>query len=100
MDRMTTTAEAAGPATTWEYIATTKPGVDVRRLRVPGGWLYQVELEDRTESTHTDQPTTFRYGWNAPVFVAAPVEIGLSLSGRHEPTPEELIARTLLSGEP
>lgn len=41
----------------------------VRRFRVPGGWLYQVELDQREESTAHGVPYVPMFGWGPPVFV-------------------------------
>lgn len=37
----------------------------VRRLRVPGGWLYQVEAKVEVD----ELDAISRIGWSAPVFV-------------------------------
>jgi hypothetical protein len=54
----------------WEEI----PGerdMRVRRLVVPGGWLYQVEHHQRMEPIAAESGHWI-YGWHAPVFVPAP----------------------------
>jgi len=41
----------------------------VRRLAVPGGWLYQVERFERREAVNADTSDVFVSGWSDPVFV-------------------------------
>lgn len=43
----------------------------MRRFRVPGGWLYQVERQNW--STASNQANTDEWGWHQPVFVPDPV---------------------------
>ena len=43
-------------------------GPTTRRLRVPGGWLYQVEHHMQIEPIEA-RPGQNCYGWHAPVFV-------------------------------
>lgn len=53
----------------WEVLPMPSTGEEcVRRLKVPGGWLYQVEHRfflDPVES----RPGFWAHGWHAPVFV-------------------------------
>ena len=56
-------------------------GVDVgevRRLGVPGGWLYQVAYADSEESTANGVPRIYHIGWHPPVFVADAVRVDTS----------------------
>lgn len=59
---------------TWEPLPMSdRPGdiaVTGRRLRVPGGWLYQIEGGDVT--TVSGNPIYERIGWHQPVFVPDP----------------------------
>ena len=54
--------------TEWEMVCSEEQR-EVRRISVPGGWLYQIG--DRTvhagQSGETDEWST---GWSAPVFVS------------------------------
>lgn len=43
-----------------------------RRLAVPGGWLYQVELFEDIVNISSDHPNHERRGWHPPVFVPEP----------------------------
>lgn len=65
-------ASAAAPG--WELIEMPTDHPDqpnVRRLCVPGGWLYQVELDEHVYSEASDDPgpAYTREGWHPPVFV-------------------------------
>jgi hypothetical protein len=44
-------------------------GRAVRRLAVPGGWLYQVSMDNLSVTTSEDGWATRQHGWSAPVFV-------------------------------
>ena len=44
-------------------------GERVIRFAVPGGWLYQVELQNWTASGHYQPETSSHTGWHPPVFV-------------------------------
>lgn len=44
----------------------------VRRFRVPGGWLYQTEIDEVHEPLPVRQPNTRVSGWSPPVFVPEP----------------------------
>lgn len=62
--------ELFGGGAAWEEI----PGerdMRVRRLAVPGGWLYQVEHHQRMEPI-ANESGHWIYGWHAPVFVPVP----------------------------
>jgi hypothetical protein len=48
-----------------------EPHERVRRMRVPGGWLYQVEYIGTLESAGTAEARKYIEGWHPPVFVAA-----------------------------
>lgn len=54
----------------WEIVHCEK-WAGVRRFAVPGGWLYQVEIDDDVESSDADCRITrsHRKGWHQPVFV-------------------------------
>ena len=53
----------------WEQYASGSDGNDnVRRLRVPGGWLYQVEHHAFVDPVEA-RPGHWIHGWHAPVFV-------------------------------
>lgn len=52
----------------WEPVVEVKADSDVRRLRVPGGWLYQVVHHAFVEPVD-GKPGQWLYGWHAPVFV-------------------------------
>ena len=52
----------------WEVVLDI-PFDRVRRTSVPGGWLYQVERFDSTESVQHDGKRTHTSGWHPPVFV-------------------------------
>lgn len=52
----------------WELV-TSSEGVKVRRLEVPGGWLYQVELVTYHTGSHYNSNTETEMGWHDPVFV-------------------------------
>lgn len=54
----------------WEIVNDTAFG-RVRRFVVPGGWLYQVELDWRTEPSVPGDPGGSHMGWGVPVFVPA-----------------------------
>lgn len=41
----------------------------MRRVRVPGGWLYQAERHDWTEVQRAGEPASITSGWHPPVFV-------------------------------
>jgi hypothetical protein len=41
----------------------------IRRFRVPGGWLYQVQSTVTIEPQAHGEPATIQYGWHPPVFV-------------------------------
>lgn len=41
----------------------------VRRMRVPGGWLYQVALVTTIEHHEHGKAGSVIYGWQPPVFV-------------------------------
>jgi hypothetical protein len=62
-------APAAAPV--WDLIEMPTGQPNVRRLRIPGGWLYQVELDERVYSEASDGPGPdyTREGWHPPVFV-------------------------------
>jgi hypothetical protein len=47
----------------------------VRRIAVPGGWLYQVENCSRSESEEHGVSVIHHSGWHPPVFVPALIEI-------------------------
>ncbi len=53
----------------WEIVFD-QYGDRVRRFYVPGGWLYQVELQNYTvkPSGYSSESTT-ETGWHPPVFV-------------------------------
>lgn len=58
-------------STVWEYIGSdVNDDNRVRRLPVPGGWLYQVSDQTRHEGGTVGDPDQWSYGWSAPVFVA------------------------------
>lgn len=50
----------------WELLADCDPVV--RRMLVPGGWLYQVE-HHQTMHPISAEPGHYVLGWHAPVFV-------------------------------
>lgn len=54
----------------WEGIGGNHPSEDMRRTRVPGGWLYQVWMTSNTEVMSDSEPNRFTEGWSQPVFVA------------------------------
>lgn len=54
--------------TKWELV-NDEPLERVRRFRVPGGWLYQVEIDQLAESVAHDVQNVHTYGWHPPVFV-------------------------------
>jgi hypothetical protein len=51
----------------WELISTSAD--DVRRLAVPGGWLYQVYGWNEQRSNSTEVADYTMSGWHPPVFV-------------------------------
>lgn len=51
----------------WEYV-NDESGDHVRRIAVPGGWLYQVEMH-MTSDPVTCEPGVNHSGWSQPVFV-------------------------------
>lgn len=52
----------------WETL-TVATGPDVRRLRISGGWLYQVQLYEDITNASSEHPNHQRHGWHPPVFV-------------------------------
>ena len=66
---------------TWEVVVDHAPGCAewegrVRRLEVPGGWLYQIWGFRDTETLREGPdvaPSTRTEGWGAPTFVPSPV---------------------------
>lgn len=56
--------------TGWEIVHD-EPLARVRRMAVPGGWLYQVEIDHRMEK-HGDGEVANLFGWLPPVFVPDP----------------------------
>jgi hypothetical protein len=54
----------------WEIVFVSK-GNRVRRMPVPGGWLYQVESVYRSRTISEDFPSyeVVRAGWGQPLFV-------------------------------
>lgn len=46
-----------------------EPHASVRRMAVPGGWLYQVERANLHSPGRVGEPSTSTYGWSSPVFV-------------------------------
>ena len=70
----------------WEVIIDDEgegSGCAVRRLAVPGGWLYQVSMDNLTISTLDGRGGSTQYGWSPPVFVADPEERNVP-TGRRE----------------
>lgn len=54
---------------TWEIVCDVESS-QVRRLAVPGGWLYQVEDRTHAVAGRVGDPNSWSFGWTAPVFVA------------------------------
>lgn len=56
------------PQNAWATVSD-QPNERVRRFKVPGGWLYQVEFTERHESVAPGTYGTYRVSWYPPVFV-------------------------------
>lgn len=52
----------------WETVHD-EPNDRVRRMAVPGGWLYQVELYMVHNPRVKGEVSSSTHGWTAPVFV-------------------------------
>lgn len=54
----------------WETVSGIEEG-RVRRMSVPGGWLYQVEIVHRSRTISAEFPDyeIVRVGWSQPIFV-------------------------------
>jgi hypothetical protein len=54
----------------WELVSDGEDGwPKARRMGVPGGWLYQVEIYEDITNRDPEQADLHRDGWHAPVFV-------------------------------
>jgi hypothetical protein len=50
-------------------------GDRVRRIAVPGGWLYQTQVALEHESGAHGEAPHYTSGWSQPVFVAEPAAV-------------------------
>lgn len=61
-------AESTFPAPSWDLVHDVE-FERVRRLAVPGGWLYQTEIDQLHEVLRVGEDSTRVIGWHPPVFV-------------------------------